>query len=82
MKKKVLFAAAFMLATVGAYAQGNGIAGITEATNMVTSYFDPGGKANELFITILAFIHLFSPSHAILDHIGGATKKAFFLAYQ
>ena len=27
MKKKVLFAAAFMLATVGAYAQGNGIAG-------------------------------------------------------
>ena len=41
MKKKVLFAAAFMLATVGAYAQGNGIAGITEATNMVTSYFDP-----------------------------------------
>jgi len=36
----------------------------------------------ELFITILAFIHLFSPSHAILDHIGGAAKKAFFLAYQ
>ena len=44
MKKKVLFATAFMLATVGAYAQGNGIAGITEATNMVTSYFDPGTK--------------------------------------
>ena len=41
MKKKVLFAAAFMLATVGAYAQGNGIAGITEATNMVTSFFAP-----------------------------------------
>ena len=40
MKKKVLFAAAFMLLAVGAYAQGNGIAGITEATNMVTSYFD------------------------------------------
>ena len=36
MKKKVLFAAAFMLATVGAYAQGNGIASITESTNMVT----------------------------------------------
>ena len=30
MKKKVLFAAAFMLATVGVYAQDNGIAGITE----------------------------------------------------
>ena len=34
MKKKVLFAAAFMLATVGAYAQGNGIADITEATKL------------------------------------------------
>ena len=34
MKKKVLFTAAFMLATVGAYAQGNGIAGITEATEV------------------------------------------------
>ena len=44
MKKKVLFAAAFMLATVGAYAQGNRSAGITEATNMVTSYFEPGTK--------------------------------------
>ena len=44
MKKKVLFAAAFMLLAVGAYAQGNGIAGITEATNMGTSYFDPGTK--------------------------------------
>ena len=29
---------------VGAYAQGNGIAGINEATKMVTSYFDPGTK--------------------------------------
>ena len=26
------------------YAQGNGQAGITEATQMVTSYFDPGTK--------------------------------------
>ena len=44
MKKKVLFAAAFMLATVGAYAQGNGIAGITEATIMVCLYFYLGNK--------------------------------------
>ena len=33
-----------LLATTGAFAQGNGISGITEATNMVTSYFDPGTK--------------------------------------
>ena len=35
-----------LLATTGAFAQGNGIGGITEATNMVTSYFDPGTKQN------------------------------------
>lgn len=33
-----------LLATTRAFAQGNGIGGITEATNMVTSYFDPGTK--------------------------------------
>ena len=33
-----------LLATTGAFALGNGIGGITEATNMVTSYFDPGTK--------------------------------------
>ena len=31
-------------AVVSAYAQGNGQAGITEATNLITGYFDPGTK--------------------------------------
>ena len=44
MKKRFFFAAMALLATTGAFAQGNGIGGITEATNMVTSYFDPGTK--------------------------------------
>lgn len=44
MKKRFIFAAALLLATTGAFARGNGIGGITEATNMVTSYFDPGTK--------------------------------------
>ena len=44
MKKKILFSAAALLAASSAFAQGNGMAGITEATNMVTSYFDPGTK--------------------------------------
>ena len=39
-----LFTAACILAAVGAMAQGNGQAGITEATQMVTSYFEPGTK--------------------------------------
>lgn len=42
MKKRFFSAVSMLLATVGAFAQGNGIGGITEATNMVTSYFDPG----------------------------------------
>ena len=33
-----------LLVTVGAFAQGNGIGGSVEATNMVTSYFDPATK--------------------------------------
>ena len=33
-----------LAAVVSAYAQGNGQAGITEATNLITGYFDPGTK--------------------------------------
>ncbi|WP_044165578.1 DUF4134 family protein, partial [Bacteroides reticulotermitis] len=44
-RKKILLSAALLMAAVSsALAQGNGIGGITEATNMVTSYFDPGTK--------------------------------------
>ena len=41
-KKKILMSAVAILAAASAFAQGNGIGGITDATNMVTSYFDPG----------------------------------------
>ena len=34
MKKKVLFSAVALLAASSAFAQGNGMAGITEATNI------------------------------------------------
>ena len=44
-KKKIMMLLFLLTATaVGVYAQGNGIAGINEATKMVTSYFDPGTK--------------------------------------
>ena len=43
-QKRILFTAACILAAVGAMAQGNGQAGINEATQMVTSYFEPGTK--------------------------------------
>jgi len=35
---------AILMTVVSAFAQGNGTAGITEATQMVTSYFDPATK--------------------------------------
>jgi hypothetical protein len=42
---KFLFSAvALTMTAVSATAQGNGAAGITEATQMVTSYFDPATK--------------------------------------
>ena len=43
-KKITLMMLLLMTATIGAYAQGNGIAGINEDTKMVTSYFDLGTK--------------------------------------
>ena len=41
MRKKSLSTALLALLTASAYAHGDGIAGITEATSMVTSYFYP-----------------------------------------
>ena len=43
-KKRFFLMAAGVMAAASAMAQGNGQAGITEATQMVTSYFDPGTK--------------------------------------
>lgn len=54
MKKKVLFSAVALLAASATFAQGNGMAGITEATNMVTSYF----PATKLIYAIGAVVGL------------------------
>lgn len=54
-EKKVLLAAVAMLSGMGAFAQGNGSAGINEATQMVTSYFDP---ATQLIYAIGAVVGL------------------------
>ena len=46
-KKSIKFlftAVALLMTAMSAMAQGNGSAGITEATQMVTSYFDPATK--------------------------------------
>ncbi|AZB25127.1 DUF4134 domain-containing protein [Flavobacterium sp. F-328] len=44
-RQKILLALLFIsLISNGTFAQGNGAAGIQEATQMVTSYFDPATK--------------------------------------
>ncbi len=42
--KKILLSAALLTTVSSVLAQGNGLAGINDATMMVTSYFDPGTK--------------------------------------
>lgn len=54
-RKKALITTTLLLASLGAMAQGNGTAGITEATQMVTSYFDP---ATQLIYAIGAVVGL------------------------
>lgn len=54
-KKQLYLSAALLLVASSAIAQGNGMAGITEATAMVTSYFDP---ATQLIYAIGAVVGL------------------------
>ena len=39
MKKRAIFMIFSLCSALASFAQGNGMAGISEATNMVTSYF-------------------------------------------
>jgi len=43
-KQKLFLFSLLLLSATAIFAQGNGMAGINEATKMVTSYFDPGTK--------------------------------------
>lgn len=54
-RKKTLLATMAMLTGFSVLAQGDGSAGITEATQMVTSYFDP---ATQLIYAIGAVVGL------------------------
>ena len=54
-RKKMLLVATLVLSGMRGFAQGNGAAGITEATQMITSYFDP---ATQLIYAIGAVVGL------------------------
>ena len=44
MRKRIHFSVLFAFFAAGSFAQGQGLAGINEATSMLTSYFDPATK--------------------------------------
>lgn len=54
-KKRILLSALLFLVSYSVFAQGNGSAGINEATQMITSYFDP---ATQLIYAIGAVVGL------------------------
>ena len=54
-RKKLLLLVLNLMTVTGAFAQGNGTAGINEATQMVTSYFEP---ATQLIYAIGAVVGL------------------------
>ncbi len=43
-RHEIILILTLLMTTTSMYAQGNGLAGISEATKMVTSYFDPATK--------------------------------------
>ena len=54
--RTILSAALLIAASRAAFAQGNGLAGINEATSMVTSYFDPGTKLSYAIGAVVGLI--------------------------
>ena len=70
MRKRILFTALSVLVTAGAFAQGEGLAGINEATSLMTSYFDPATKlcyANEATSLMTSY---FDPATKLCYAIG------------
>ena len=55
-KRHFLIAAVLLLSISSAFAQGNGLSGINQATNMVTSYFDPATKLNYAIGAVVGLI--------------------------
>ena len=55
-KRHFLIAAVLLLSISSAFAQGNGLSGINQATNMVTSYFDPATKLIYAIGTVVGLI--------------------------
>ena len=77
-----------LCSALASFAQGNGMAGISEATNMVTSYFDPLTKlifAVAAILGLVGGVRVYSKSATALFLscvflvIVGTVLRSFFL---
>ena len=76
-KQKTFLSAVLLFTVASALAQGNGLSGIDQATNMVTSYFDP---ATKLIYAIGAVVGLIGGMKVCIFLIVAATiLRSFFL---
>ena len=71
-KKQIILAVLLTAANISAFAQGNGMAGITEATNLVTSYFDPATKVTRLVASVMPAMPLPCAKAEMFAEIGRA----------
>jgi hypothetical protein len=60
MRKRILFSVLFAFFAAASFAQGQGLAGINEATSMLTSYFDPATKLCYAIGAVLGGIKTYS----------------------
>ena len=81
-KKLSLVLLALFLVSAGAYAQGNGMAGINAATKMVTSYFDPGTKLIYAIGAVVGLIGGIKVSQQVSSGDPDTSKTAAFLVLE
>ena len=78
-KKQIILAALLLAANIQVFAQGNGMAGITEATSMVTSYFDPATKLIYAIGAVVGLIGGIKFGACIFLIVSATILRSFFL---
>ena len=69
-----------LCSALACFAQGNGMAGISEATNMVTSYFDPLTKlifAVAAILGLVGGVRVYSNSRRVTRTLRNPPRRCF-----
>lgn len=75
MRKRIFFSA-FRVFAAGSFAQGQGLAGINEATSMLTSYFDPATKLCYAIGAVLGLVGVSRPTTSFSSGDPDTSKTA------